>query len=126
MCLRGSSEVERTVLSRIQSKNLIAFVVWVPQLGGTHAASLQASRIVYDSRTVHYWDGSDVTGREFAQTLQTPGPAWDVYLLYAPGVRWTADLPPKPAYWMQQLGMSNVPVLNGTALADRVRTLTGR
>jgi hypothetical protein len=124
MCLRGSSEVERTVLSRIHSKDLIAFVVWVPQLGGTNGAAIQASRILFDSRTEHYWDGSDVTGREFSEVLKTPGPAWDVYLLYAPGVRWASDLPPMPTYWMQQLGMPDAPSLNASVLAEHVQTLT--
>jgi hypothetical protein len=30
-------------------------------------------------------------------------PAWDVYLVYAPGVRWEGDTPPTPTFWMHQL-----------------------
>jgi hypothetical protein len=111
------------VLSRIASKNLTAFVVWVPQLFGTHDDAIRASRLIDDSRTIHYWDGSDVTGVDFERVLRTPGPAWDVYLLYAPGIRWTAALPPPPTFWMQQLGVQNAPYLDPSVLADRVRAL---
>lgn len=111
------------MLSRIASKNLSAFIVWVPQLNGTYEAGLQASRLIDDPRSVHYWDGSDVTGKEFARVLGTPGPAWDVYLAYERGVRWAGRTPPQPTYWMQQLGMANIPPLNGSTFADHVRQL---
>jgi hypothetical protein len=111
------------VLSRIPSKELTAFVVWVPQLAGTRDAATWSSRWIDDSRTHHYWDGADVTGLAFARVLQTPGPAWDVYLAYARGIRWNGALPPQPTFWMQQLGMHSVPALDASALAARVRKL---
>jgi len=114
------------VLSRIPSNNLTAFVIWVPQLAATHAAAIQSSRLVDDPRALHFWDQSDVTGLEYARVLQTPGPSWDVYLAYAPGIRWTSETPPKPTFWMQQMGMSNVPYLDASVLADRVRALLDR
>jgi hypothetical protein len=111
------------VLSRISSKRLTAFVVWVPQLAGRRSFVAPASRLINDSRTHHYWDQLDVTGSEFGNVLQAPGPVWDVYLLYAPGVLWTGRLPPRPTFWMQQLGLPNAPPLDAAALADRVRAL---
>jgi hypothetical protein len=111
------------VLSRIASKNLTAFVVWVPQLAGTYTAAIQSSRLIDDGRTIHYWDQADVTGQQFAGVLGTPGPAWDVYLVYSPGVRWGSKSPPAPTYWMQQMGMSNVPYLDAPVLAEHVRAL---
>ena len=30
--------------------------------------------------------------------------AWDVYFLYDRSAKWTGDLPPKPIFWMHQLG----------------------
>ena len=111
------------MLSRIASKNLTAFVVWVPQLNGTHARAIEASRLIDDPRTRQYWDQTDVTGIQFGRVLETPGPAWDVYLAYAPGIRWDNALPPQPTYWMQQLGMSNVPRLDASTLAEHVRAL---
>jgi hypothetical protein len=113
------------VLSRVTSKKLTALIVWVPQLFGTRPDAIRASRLIDDPRAIHYWDGSDITGVEFGRVLPTPQAAWDVYLAYAPGVRWTGEMPPKPNYWMQQLGISNAPYLDASALADRIRALLG-
>jgi hypothetical protein len=111
------------VLSRIASKKLTAFIVWVPQLFGTQPDAVRASRLIDDPRTLHYWDGSDVTGVEFGRVLPTPQAAWDVYLLYPTGIRWTGALPPKPTYWMQQLGLGNAPYLDASTLAGHIRAL---
>jgi hypothetical protein len=101
----------------------MAFVIWVPQLGGTLADAIQSSRLIDDPRSVHYWDQSDVSGIAFAQVLHIGEPAWDVYLAYAPGIRWEGTLPPRPSYWMQQLGLQSAPRLDGSLLADHVRAL---
>jgi hypothetical protein len=111
------------VLSRIASKDLTAFVIWVPQLAGTYADAIQASRLIDDPRTRHYWDQTDVTGTEFARVLGVPGFAWDVYLAYAAGIRWSAELPPRPTYWMQQLGLRDVPRLNGSVFSEHIKAL---
>ncbi|MGH7755930.1 MAG: hypothetical protein ACREM8_06565 [Vulcanimicrobiaceae bacterium] len=111
------------MLSRIDSKDLSAYVVWTPELNATLAATRGASALIDDRRTHHYWDGENVSGVAFERVLQTGEPAWDVYLAYARGIRWTGDLPPKPTYWMQQLGMRDVPRLDGATLAERVRAL---
>src|SRR5262249_26695166 len=31
-------------------------------------------------------------------------PQWDLYMLYAPGVRWTGDAPPMPTHWIRHVG----------------------
>jgi hypothetical protein len=53
-------------------------------------------------------------------------PAREV-LIYPPGVQWTGTVPPKPAYWMQQLTHDSEPDgngawLNGPTFAAHVRT----
>jgi len=111
------------VLSRIASKRLSAFIVWVPQLAGRRSFVDSAARLIDDPRARHYWDQADVTGIEFGQLLGAAGPVWDVYLLYAAGVRWTAQLPPRPAFWMQQLGLNKAPWLDAPVLAAHVRSL---
>lgn len=63
-----------------------------------------ATRIVSDPRALHYWDGNGLTMAAFQRVLNLPGDAWDVFLLYGPGARWDGELPPKPDYWMHQLG----------------------
>jgi hypothetical protein len=48
--------------------------------------------------------------------------AWDVYLVYPPGVEWNGRTPPRPGYFMHQL--NQLPAnryLDGDTLAARVR-----
>ncbi len=53
--------------------------------------------------------------------------AWDVYLLYAPGVKWIGDQPPMPTFWMHQLypdtGADQRFCLNPTVLLGKVADL---
>ncbi len=42
--------------------------------------------------------------QQWRQVLGTGEDAWDVYLIYDRSAKWTGDLPPKPAFWMHQLG----------------------
>lgn len=80
--------------------------------------------LVTDRRVRHYWDQDEVLGRAYQQTLPTPGPAWDVYLLFRRGVRWTETMPPKPDFWMHQLGgITNAPRLDPNVLRNHVERL---
>jgi len=51
----------------------------------------------------HAWDPERRLGELFAETLKLQATAWDVYFLYAPGVTWEGDEPPRPTFWMHQL-----------------------
>ena len=77
--------------------------------------------LVPDRRAHHYWDGDDSIGRAYGDLLSTPGAAWDVYLLYPRGVRWTAAAPPKPMFWMHQLaGVTDAPRLDADVFRQHV------
>jgi hypothetical protein len=52
----------------------------------------------------------------FTRTLGFSEDAWDVYLLYGPSARWDGDLPPKPDFWMHQLGEKDHPRVDGPYL----------
>lgn len=69
-------------------------------------SALEASELVSkDPRfALQAWDAQRTLGEVFQQTLKLKCPAWDVYLVYAPGQTWEADLPPEPKLWMHQLG----------------------
>jgi hypothetical protein len=104
--------------------------VWVPKRGGKEKDVPVATRLVPDARATHYWDGSGVTMRTFQSVLGIPEDAWDVYLVYGPGARWEGELPPKPDYWMHQLGSRGEPRVNGPYLdpnefAQRATALLG-
>jgi hypothetical protein len=96
--------------------------VWVPELGGKEKHVADASKLIADPRTVHYWDGKNVLGKAYQQILKTPGSAWDVYLLFSPGTLWTNHSPPAPVFWMHQLkGVAHAPRLDAPILAQEVK-----
>lgn len=52
----------------------------------------------------HFWDGERRVGASvmsFWEELSSP--AWDVWLLYAPGLTWGDEGAPEPSWWEHQL-----------------------
>ena len=106
------------------SRDLAAFVVWDPELGAHRGNVPEGMALIKDSRALHYWDANEVVGRAYQRTLPTPGPAWDVYLLFRRGVKWIGAMPPRPDYWMHQLsGVTNAPHLDPDILLQHVEQL---
>ena len=90
-----------------------------------------ASREVADPRTLHYWDGASASMRAVRATLSLSEDAWDIFLLYPPGVKWEGAHPPAPEFWMHQLGSRSSPRLSGpyldpAELLARTRTVLDR
>ena len=64
----------------------------------------EAAKLVTGGNATHYWADSGIVGKLYEQTLGIEGHyAWDVWMIYKPGVRWTSELPPKPDFAMHQL-----------------------
>lgn len=82
-----------------------------------------------DQPVVHAWDQDRRLGDLFAKTIKLTSTAWDAYFLYASGIRWEDDAPPKPTFWMHQLGTSTGAssdlVLNPGRLLRELATLLG-
>lgn len=78
-----------------------------------------------DARVHHYWDEDERLGKFYEASLPTLGtPSWDVYLLYAPGIKWTGAAPPKPTFWMHQLGgVTAAPRLDADVFAKKAQRL---
>jgi hypothetical protein len=130
-CLRGASDIQEQVFGQIDDQRLVGFVVWVPELDGQEANVPEATRTVSDPRACHYWDGHAVLVRGYDRVLSLETDAWDIYLIYPPGVRWDRELPPAPTFWMHQLGSRAHPQVNGPyldpqAFAQHVHSLLGR
>lgn len=96
--------VQKSVLEAIDDPGLTVLNVWVPVLrGDNEEAARRATVHLPDARVRHFW----FDGRELGESFQAPiglegRPAWDVYLVYAPGVRWE-ESPPKPSFFVHQL-----------------------
>lgn len=66
-------------------------------------AAISAAGPFTDSRVRHFFDPEKQVGKAVANSLKWEGRiAWDIYLYYAPGQKWT-DQPPAPSYYAHQL-----------------------
>jgi len=102
-CQSGHGVVGR-VLKKFPSLQLKAILVWEPMRDGDNASSAtQQSETVQDIRISQGWDGGQNLGKLFGQTLDLHQIAWDVYLVYKPGIKWEGPQPPRPTFWMHQL-----------------------
>ena len=110
------------------SKKLTGFSIWVPQLRGRSENVPSAMSLAPDPRIRHYWDESDDLGAAYEAVLPTTGEsAWDVYMLYRSGVVWASAQPPKPDFWMHQLGgVTAAPRLDPDVFAARAKELLRR
>lgn len=104
------------MLLRQSDLRLKTFVIWVPKLMGEGKDVPVATRLVPDARAEHYWDETAAVMGAFTRALELPEDAWDVYLIYGPAAQWDGDVPPKPDYWMHQLGSKSRPRVAGPYL----------
>ena len=112
--------MQNGVLNQISDSRLRAYVIWVPMFRGHERDVPNASREVADARSLHFWDGSSASMRAVRSTLNWNEDAWDVFLVYPPGVQWQGDNPPVPEFWMHQLGSREEPRVNGPFLEPAV------
>jgi hypothetical protein len=106
---------------------LAVYSVWEPILRtDDERSSRKATALFPDARVANYWAGGRQLGEAFQPAIDLRGePAWDVYLVYAPGVAWEGDAPPRPEYFMHQLGgrLPEALLLDGPKLAEEIRKL---
>ncbi len=56
----------------------------------------------------------------YTNSLGLSGDAWDIYFLYGPHALWENTAPPKPDFWMHQLGFGlPAPFLDGEEFAKQ-------
>ena len=94
------------MIARIDSGKLAAYAVWEPILRtDDERSSRKAATLFSDPRVKHYWVRTHAVGELFQAPIDLTGePAWDVYLVYEPGIEWKGDAPPVPTLFMHQLG----------------------
>src|SRR5258708_39130136 len=102
-CQSGHGVVRR-ILKKFPSPKLKAILVWEPMRDGDNATSAtQQAETVQDIRISQGWDGGQNLGKVFGQTLDLHQIAWEVYLVYKPGIKWEGPQRPRPTFWMHQL-----------------------
>jgi hypothetical protein len=119
--------VHEAVFEGIASQKLRGYAVWEPILRTDNLrGARKATTILPDPRVRHYW----VAGQEVGEIFQSPlglkdEVAWDVYLIYPPGVEWKGNRPPNPAYFMHQLHeLPETRRLDAATLAAQLRKVT--
>ncbi len=119
--------VHDNVLKQVESDKLSVIAVWMPVLASDNAeAGKKAEPLLPDPRVAHYWDADNSLGKLYGRQLTLPRGrqlAWDIYFVFAPGVRWE-DEPPTPTAWMHQLGRDERH-LNGNTLRRTILELLG-
>ncbi|MGC1107783.1 MAG: hypothetical protein WA876_14735 [Candidatus Acidiferrales bacterium] len=124
-CQSGHAVVGR-VLKKFSSPELQAVLVWEPMRSDdSPAAATQQAEKVQDTRIWQGWNGNRNLGNLFERTLNLHETAWDVYLLYKPGIKWEGQDPPDPTFWMHQLTGAD-PKLLLCADPTRLSTEVGR
>jgi hypothetical protein len=116
--------VHETVFQGNATDELKAYAVWEPILRADNLrGARKATTILPDSRVRHYWIEGQEVGEMFKPALGLKDEvAWDVYLVYPPGVEWTASRPPNPSYYMHQLHeLPSAHRLDATRLAAQIR-----
>lgn len=96
--------VER-VFKTYDSPRLRGYLIQQPIVPGDAAAAARplVAQFQKDARMKGWWDPSREIGSAYGPMLRFPRRvAWDVYLIYPPGVKWTEPLPPYPYIWMSQ------------------------
>jgi hypothetical protein len=71
---------------------------------------------VPDARATHYWDAQGVLIGQYDTVLGLGEDAWDIYMVYGPTTHWDGTTPPRPDFWMHQLGSPDHPRVRGPFL----------
>jgi len=111
-------------LDNLPDKDVKVYSVWVPILPTDAELTVgRATKSLPDSRVTHFWDGHSELVKGFAPVLGLgERPAWDVYLLYDQNAEWNDGFP-KPAFWQEQLGISDETQLDGVKMAAEINKL---
>jgi len=82
--------VQESVLERIDDDDLAVYVVWEPIFRtDDQRSSRKASTLLPDPRVTHYWVETQDVGKMYQPAIGLEGEAaWDVYLVYPPGIGW--------------------------------------
>lgn len=121
--------MQRHVVSALNDPSLAVDVIWTPVLRSDRGIPPDARKRLPDARVRHWWDRDRWAQQAFRDALKLPAgtPAWDVYLVYPPGTRWTGTAPPVPTFFMHQLRvLGEQGQLHGPTLKSAVAAALGR
>lgn len=131
-CVLGAEAVEKEITQRYGPDRVAALVVWIPMIPSDNEKAARESAAIFPAdRAVQFYDAKQEVGwgysrntyagfitrarkslpeghplaETFENRSQEKRPQWDLYMLYAPGVRWdTKQGPPMPTHWIRHVG----------------------
>jgi hypothetical protein len=132
-CVLGAEVVAKEITGRYPTSQVDALIVWIPMLATDNEKAARASATIFSSgRVTQFYDSHQTLGWAYARETfagfyerarkslsddhwlatalddrtEVRRPQWDLYMLYAPGVKWEAssDAPPIPTHWIRHLG----------------------
>ena len=108
ICLRGMADLNDAFLAASQADDrLVTFVVHVPTMGAKEYNAAESIALLEGPRIHHYWEESGIIGQHFTEVMDVAMYVWDFWAIYGPEARWEGMLPPKPAYYEHQLGVTS-------------------
>ena len=106
--MHGADVIRDQVHLKLKDKRLATFAVYIPMVpGDAKGPAEEAAKHMQKAGIRSYWDGERKLGAAYGKVVKLPENktmAWDVYFVYGPDAVW-GETPPKPAFWMHQLGM---------------------
>lgn len=134
-CVLGARAVDREIMARYPAEKIHATVIWERMLDGDNEGTARiASGTIARPNATHFYDDRQASGwawhrgpfNGMAQRVKAAlpldhwvseawaehredTPQWDLYMLYAPGVKWESDGagaggPPMPTAWIRHIG----------------------
>lgn len=129
-CRMAARMVERHLLEQVHDPGLSVYLVW-EKIGpvDTQEMAAEASALLADPRIHYFWSPEHFTSNAFHAAVGAQKTlAWDIFLVFGKGKRWT-DAPPAPDTFMHnQKTNEELPkdhLLNVEKLAGEVKSLLG-
>ncbi len=108
ICLRGMADLNDEFLAASQQDDrLVTFIVHVPTLGAREEHVAETIPLLEGPRIHHYWEDTGILGQHYTEVMDVDMYVWDFWAIYGPDARWEGNLPPKPAYFEHQLGVTS-------------------
>lgn len=123
--------MQQELIDRYPDGSLAVFIVWAPMLESDNEAAARKASSFSAQRVKHFYDPGRQVGQRFRNQVfpnafdealaslpadhwmhewmpqmkdrYAGGPEWDIYMFFAPGLKWL-DTPPRPTRYVRHLG----------------------
>jgi len=125
-CLSACADLQQFLEAHPDAR-IKVFLLWSPFMGfDTQVTARRSTRYLNDSRVTHLWDVWRFGSRSMALHFDIPLlEAWDMYIAYAPGVKWQEESP-DPAFLLQGRDLNRGIPYTPDELENQLEKLLGR